>query len=188
MVRALLWLLVLFPFSGADVSSQKAMDPERSVLTVRVYKAGLLSPFGHQHEIRAPIQRGTFDEGKDTVEFAVDARTLRVMDSNISEKDRAEIQSRMLGPKVLDSTEFQEIRFHSTEVTRVAENAWSVNGDLTLHGQTQPVRVKVERLDGRYRGSAQLRQKQFGIEPVTVAGGSIKVKNEVRVEFEIVAK
>ncbi len=92
----------------------------------------------------------------------------------------------MLGPKVLDSAQFREIRFHSTEVRRSSEGKWTVQGDLTLHGQTHPVNVDVERQDGRYRGSARLRQSEFGITPVTVAGGTIKVKDEVRVEFEIV--
>jgi hypothetical protein len=45
----------------ADASSERAIDAERSVLTVHVYKAGLFSSFGHDHEIRAPIQTGTFN-------------------------------------------------------------------------------------------------------------------------------
>ena len=182
---ALLCLAVLLP---ADANSQKAIDTERSVLTVRVYKAGLLSAFGHEHEIRAPIREGAFDEDNNTVEFVVDARTLRVLDSDVSDKDRAEIQSTMLGPKVLGSAEFPEIRFRSTEVSRAGENRWVVYGDLMLHGQTRPVKIDVERRDARYRGSVQLRQKEFGITPVTVAGGSIKVKDEIHVEFEIAGK
>jgi polyisoprenoid-binding protein YceI len=188
MLIGLVCLPVLLLLWTADASSQKAIDTERSVLTVRVYKTGLLSALGHEHEIRAPIQKGTFDEGKNTVEFVVDARTLRVLDSDVSEKDRTEIQSTMLGPKVLDSAEFHEIRFHSTDVSRAGEDRWILHGDLMLHGQARPVKVDVERRDGRYRGSAQLRQKEFGITPVTVAGGSIKVKDEIRVEFEIVGK
>ncbi len=123
-----------------------------------------------------------------TVEFVVDAGTLRVRDSDISDKDRAEIQSTMLGPKVLNSAEFHEIRFHSTEVSPAAANRWIAKGNLTLHGQTRLVKVDVERVDGRYRGSAQLRQREFGITPITVGGGSIKVKDEIRIEFEIVGK
>jgi polyisoprenoid-binding protein YceI len=88
----------------------------------------------------------------------------------------------------LASAEFPEIRFRSTEVSRAGENRWIVHGDLMLHGQTRPVKVDVERLNGRYRGAARLRQKEFGVTPVTVAGGSIKVKDEIRVEFEIVGK
>jgi len=106
----------------------------------------------------------------------------------VSDKDRAEIQSTMLGPKVLDSAEFHEIRFRSTEVSRAGENRWVVRGNLTLHGQALPVKVDVERVDGRYRGSTRLRQKEFAITPVTAAGGSIKVKDEIRVEFEIAGK
>ena len=46
------------------------------------------------------------------MEFVVDARALRVVDSGVSDKDRADIQNTMLGPKVLDSAQSHEIRFH----------------------------------------------------------------------------
>lgn len=48
-----------------------------------------------------------------------------------------------------------------------------------------PTRVEVILKDERYRGSATLEQTDFGITPVTVAGGTVKVKNEVRVESDI---
>lgn len=184
----LLCLLFTSPATVAGASSERAIDTERSVVTVRVYKAGLFSSFGHDHEIRAPIKEGAFDEEKSTVQFVLDARTLRVVDPEVSDKDRAEIQATMLGPKVLDSENFREIRFHSTEVNRRTDDKWIVHGDLTLHGQTRPVEAEVQSQNGGYRGSVQLRQKDFGITPVSVAGGSVKVKAEVRVEFEIVGK
>lgn len=131
---ALLCVSVVLPLCAATGNSHTTIDTERSTLTFRVYKAGVLSAFGHKHEIRAPIREGFFDEEKNTVELDVDARTLRVIDSDVSDKDRAEIQSTMLGPKVLNSAEFAEIRFRSTEVSRAGENKWTVHGDLTLHG------------------------------------------------------
>jgi hypothetical protein len=42
--------------------------------------------------------------------------------------------------------------------------------------------------NGHYQGTAELKQKDFGIEPIVVGGGAVKVKNELRVEFDIVAK
>jgi len=174
--------------SGSDPDPASAIDAARSVLTVRVYKTGLFSAFAHDHDIRAPIQNGVIDEDKNTVEFTVDARTLRVLDPEASEKDRAEIQSTMLGPKVLDSEKFPEIHFRSTSVGEGGDDKWIVRGDLTLHGQTHPVKVNVAGRDGHYLGSARLSQKDFGISPVSIAGGSIKVKDEVLVEFEIFAK
>ena len=183
-----IFALSLLPGRTAEANSEKAIDTERSSLTVRAYKGGVFSSFGHDHEIRAQIKEGAFDEEKGTVWFVVEARSLKVQDAEASEKDRADIHDTMLGPKVLDSEKFHEIRFRSTEVTRRGNDRWTVRGDLTLHGQTKPVQAEVERQNGGYRGSAQLRQKDFGITPVTVAGGSVKVKDEVRIEFEIFGK
>jgi polyisoprenoid-binding protein YceI len=166
----------------------KTIDTGRSTLTVRVFKAGLFSAFGHEHEINAPIRLGFFNEAQPSVELSVDARRLRVVDQDISDKDRAEIQSTMLGPKVLDSERFPEIRFHSTQIDRPAEGKWVVLGELTIRGQTRPVKVEVEAQAGRYRGTTELRQKDFGITPVRAGGGTVKVKNEIRIIFEIVAK
>jgi len=186
-------LLVMFSSSSwyalaARAATPVEIDTERSNLTIRVYKTGLFAAFAHDHEIHAPVQHGSFDEEQQTVEFTVNARELRVMDPGVSQSERSEIQSTMLGPKVLDSEKFQEIKFHSTKVERVAAGKWTVQGDLTLHGQTRPVKVDVQGEQGRYRGSAVVRQKDFGIAPVSIAGGSVKVKNEVRIEFEIMGK
>ena len=59
---------------------------------MRVYKTGLFSAFAHDHEVRAPIQKGTFDEQKRSVEFAADARELKVLDPGVSESDRSQVQ------------------------------------------------------------------------------------------------
>ena len=84
---------------------------------------------------------------------------MRVMDKDVSEKDRAEIQETMLGPKVLDSSQFPEIRFRSTIGEPAGEGRWRVAGDLTLHGQTRPVKLEVQAKNGHYQGAAQLKQK-----------------------------
>jgi len=185
---AFLSISALLGVAQSNSSPAKEIDTARSVLTVRVYKTGLFSAFAHDHEIRAPIQKGFIDETKSSVEFAVDARTLRVLDPKVSDSDRAEIQGTMLGPSVLDSEKFTEIRFRSISVERRGEGKWMVSGDLTLHGQTHPVKAEVEGRDGHYTGTAQLRQTDFAIKPVSIAGGSVKVKDEVRVEFELFSR
>jgi polyisoprenoid-binding protein YceI len=60
-----------------------------------------------------------------------------------------------------------------------------VHGTLDLHGESHPVTVDVALKDGVYRGTATLKQTGFGIAPVSVAGGTVKVKDEVKVEFAI---
>jgi polyisoprenoid-binding protein YceI len=190
LLRLIIPLLMFLPVAlwAADAVAPKTIDTDRSVMTVRVFKAGLFSVFGHEHEISAPIQQGSLTEGNPSVELTVDARKLRVMDKEVSDKDRVEIQNTMLGPDVLDSEKYPEIRFRSTQVDRLGEGKWIVHGNLTVRGQTRPLRVQVQGQSGYYRGSAELKQKDFGITPVTVGGGAVRVKNELRVEFEILGK
>ena len=173
---------------AADSPVSRTIDTEKSVMTVRVFKSGLFSGFAHDHEISAPIEEGSFDQAAASVQLKVDARKLRVVDKDVSEKDRAEIQQTMLGPKVLDSERFPEIRFRSTRVEHVADRKWLVHGELSLHGETRPVSLEGTEQNGHYRGMAELKQKDFGINPVSLGGGTIKVKNELRVEFDIVGR
>ena len=67
-------------------------------------------------------------------------------------------------------------------------NRWRVTGDLTLHGVTRAVAVTVSASSDRYVGSAIVHQRDFGIEPVADAGGLVKVKNDVRIDFAIVGR
>ena len=189
--HAWVWVSAVFlPLTlwAADTAGAREIDTEKSVMTVHVFKAGLLSPFGHEHDISAPIQQGKFDEGNRSVELLVDARKMRVMDQDVSTNDRAEIQETMLGPKVVASEQFPEIRFRSTSVESIGDGRWAVRGDLLLHGQTRPVKLEVQGQNGRYKGAAELKQRDFGIEPVRIGGGTVKVKDEVRVEFQIAGK
>ena len=43
---------------AADSGTPRDIDVQKSVMTVRVSKAGLFSALGHEHEISAPIQQG----------------------------------------------------------------------------------------------------------------------------------
>ena len=169
-------------------AQSREINVEKSVLTVRVYKTGLFSAFAHDHEIHAPIQSGSFDEQKRTVEFKVKSADLKVIDPGVSQGDRDQVQETMVGPKVLDTAHFPEIAFHSTSIETKGPDQWSVQGELSLHGQTHPVSVEVSGANGHYRGSARFRQTEFGITPVSIAGGSIKVKDEVKIEFDIVGR
>jgi polyisoprenoid-binding protein YceI len=164
----------------------RAIDSAHSSLKVRVLKSGVFSAFAHNHEVEAPIASGEVTEvGNPSVELRVDARKMKVLDPEASADTRAQVQKTMLGPQVLDTEHFPEIHFRSTEVEAKGTDHWQVHGTLDLHGQSHPVTVDVSLKDGVYRGTAALKQTEFGIKPVTVAGGTVKVKDEVKVEFAI---
>jgi polyisoprenoid-binding protein YceI len=172
-------------WSAAANAQPREIDAAKSSMTVHVEKTGVLSAFGHEHVIAAPIASGSVDATAHKVQIRVNAGALKVRDTKGSEKDKAEIQSTMTGPEVLDVKSYPEITFRSTSAEQAGAGSWTVKGDLTLHGQTRPVRVTVKEADGRYTGSALLKQTDFGITPVKVAGGTVKVKDEVKIEFEI---
>src|SRR5450755_4546620 len=165
-------------------AQQHNIDTQKSTLTIHVGKTGALSALGHEHEVRAPIHGGTADTGShSSVEIHVDARALRVIDKDDSEKDRDEIQKTMLGPEVLDSEHHQEIVFKAIAADPAGQGRWTLQGNLTLHGQTRPVTVHVTLKDGRYTGEAIVKQTDFGIKPPGKAG--VRAKDEVRIEFDV---
>ena len=168
-------------------AQSKAIDVNKSTLKIRVFKSGAFSAFAHDHEIKAPIEEGKIEAGSSaSVQLRVDSRKMRVLDPDISADKRAEIQHTMQGATVLDVEKFPEISYESTAVTSHGEGRWEVHGNLTLHGKKQPVAVEVSLQDGHYRGSASLKQTAFGITPISIAGGTVKVKDEIKIEFDIV--
>lgn len=171
----------------AASGNAREVDVAHSKMTVHVYKSGFLSAFGHNHEIDAPIQAAqlTGSDGDPSAEIRVDARKLRVRDPDESESTRAKIQATMLGAQVLDADRFPAIQFQSTAIEPRGTDKWIVDGKLTLHGRERPITFEVALKDDRYQGSATLKQTDFGMTPITIAGGTVKVKDEVKIEFEI---
>jgi polyisoprenoid-binding protein YceI len=184
-MRRAVFLVAASLVCALGVSAQQHnIDTQKSTLTIRVGKTGAFSGLGHEHEVHAPIHSGTADTGSHpAVEIHVDAGALRVIDKGESEKDRAEVQKTMLGPEVLDSEHHQEIVFKSTGAEAAGQGRWTLQGNLTLRGQTRPVTVNVTLKDGRYMGETTVKQTDFGIKPPGKAG--VRAKDEVRIEFEV---
>jgi polyisoprenoid-binding protein YceI len=88
----------------------------------------------------------------------------------------------------LETRKFPEIAFRSTSVEKLSDGRWMVTGNLALHGVTRPVSLTVKRAGGSYTTRAVLKQTDFGIKPITVGGGMIKVKNEIEIDFKIFAR
>jgi polyisoprenoid-binding protein YceI len=182
-------LFVLIPYGCALVTpiaaQPRAIDTAKSTMSVLVGKAGAFSMMGHDHQITAPIAKGSVDMAAHSVELRVEAAALRVADPHVSDKDRAQIQQTMAGPEVLDASRYAAIEFRSTSAEPGAAGSWNVRGSLTLHGATQAVLCVVHESGGHYTGTVTFKQSGFGIKPVTVAGGAVRVKDEVQIQFDI---
>jgi len=179
-------LLLLAIAARTGAAAPAGIDVEHSRIRIHVGKAGLFSAAGHEHWIQAPIAEGDLEEGPPpTISFRVDARQMKAEeDRSLSAEQQSEVESTMQ-TKVLESGQYPEIRFHSTSITEASQNTWDVRGDLSLHGQTRPVHATVRKQENAYLGRCQIKQTDFGIQPVRVAGGVVRVKDELDIEFSV---
>jgi polyisoprenoid-binding protein YceI len=174
-------------------------DKAASRFTVQAFSAGLLSAFGHNptisianYEGRVEFIPGTY--AKALVTMAVKTASLNVLDE-MRREDRQKLEQLMFHD-VLDVDEFPATVYESTQVdvTKVSDGLLQValTGDLTLRGVTQPHRFRARVMDMggtlRIYGDFTLNQSDFGIKPISFAGGALRLKDELKFNFEIVAR
>ena len=163
-----------------------AIHKAHSTVTVHVYKSGLLSGLAHNHVIQAPIASGSLDTKEQAVEITFNVADMKVLDPDASTSERQEIEATMKGPKVLESAQFPVINFVSTGISSSSPGHSQVTGTFKLHGFSRQVSVSVVLRDGKYSGSIMLKQTDYGITPVKIAGGAVRVKDEIEIEFQVV--
>ena len=194
-------LLVLLTFAASAQSKTYTIVASESSFWVFAGKTGLFSALAHDHEIGVKSFSGKVTIPKagaaaGALDLDIDAKSLAVLDKKVSDEDRTKIFNSMHN-EVIESAKHPKITFKSVSVSDVkqtGDNAYGlvVNGDLTLHGVTKriavPVNVKITPQLLTATGKYALKQTDYGIKPYSAAGGTIKVKNEVVVNFNIVAK
>ncbi len=176
-----------------------AIDPGISRFTVRAFAGGMFSAFGHNPTLAIREFEGEARFSPDALDEAglvirIKASSLAMTD-NMSDKDRRELEL-TLNQDVLETSRYPEISFESTKVSvsKAGDGQFFVNvvGALTLHGvsNTQAVSAQIS-LTGdmlRAHGEFSVLQSAYGIQPVSVAGGALKVKDELKCSFDIVGR
>jgi polyisoprenoid-binding protein YceI len=176
------------------------IESKGSSFTVRAFVTGMLSAFGHNPTIAIPDLAGEVQFTPDSLEdsslqLVIQAVSLTVTD-DISDKDRREIEGRMR-EEVLDTDGFPEISYEcpkATSAQKIADGVYSVvlNGKLVMHGveRTQPVTARVTVKDDvlRAAGEFSVRLSDYEIRPVSAAGGTVKLKDELKLSFDLRAR
>jgi polyisoprenoid-binding protein YceI len=185
--------------STTETSVHYITDTRASQFTVQVFSGGLLSAFGHNPTIAIREFVGEAQVNSDNLEasslkFTVKAESLTVKD-NVSDKDRREME-RAMHEEILETASYPEIVYECSKIsaTRTGEGQHSVtlNGDLTLHGVTRshtvPARVALTEDSLRAFGTFTLLQTDYDLKLASVAGGALKVKDELKFSFNILAR
>jgi polyisoprenoid-binding protein YceI len=189
------------------MTSRYTVDYGASYLIAITGKSGLLSFAGHNHAViatkwSAVVDMTPTDVAHSSVTISVETAGLVIDSSDARQRaglgagpgpgEIPTIQKRMLSQEVLDARRYPVISFTSATVEAEGSDHLRVSGEFELHGHRRrvvvPARYRIEG-DRMVLGSHfVIRQADYGLTPESVAGGTVKVKDEVvvRIHLELV--
>lgn len=167
-------------------------------LFVYTFKEGFLSAVAHDLLIEATkfsinlnVPAGNINSA--SVEAEIQANSLKVLCAikdgqhrydMLKEKDKADIEEATF-KDVLHPSKYPTINFRSSNIQE-KDGVYHVKGELTLHGVTHPIEFDAKTTTGKdLKGKIALSQKDFGIKPYKALLGTLKVKNEVNIAFDL---
>jgi polyisoprenoid-binding protein YceI len=184
------------------------IDPSGSLLTILVFRGGLLASAGHNHVIASHTLTGTFradpDQPLATVfevhlpvdQLTIDEPPLREalhradFPTEVPEEARAGTRRNMLSEAVLDASHHREIVLRSVGLQAGGEPGVVLAGvQATVRGQEHLIRATVRyELSGgelRARGQLALKQSDLGLTPFSAFLGALAVQDEMQVSFDL---
>jgi polyisoprenoid-binding protein YceI len=186
--------------------TQRGLAPVRYVFdksagrfSVQAFATGLLSGFGHNPTVgirdydgETSFVPGTYE--RVFVRVSVKLASLEVLDE-MKRDDRQKLEQSMFN-EVLEVARFPEAVYESNQVAvrKVNEGLLqaTTTGNLTFHGVTQShsLDARVQDMGTMLRISSEfsLRQSDYGIKPVSFAGGALRLKDELKFRMEMVAR
>jgi polyisoprenoid-binding protein YceI len=177
----------------ALASGTYQLGPAAGTLFLHTGRAGLGAKAGHDLTIEVTRWSGSAtvdlaDPSRSTVSVDVDVDSLEVREGTggvkpLTDSDRAEIK-RIIGGKILHTASHPTIAFRSTSVEGTPES-FTVAGDLTILGVTQPVALQGAVDTNRARGTAIVTQTRWGIKPYSALLGALKLRDDVEVRFDV---
>jgi len=172
------------------------LRPEKSEFTVKVGRAGFLKVFGHDHlvEIRGfngEVNWQPEQPEASSIRIEVQAASLTVVGED--EEERAQIQADMEA-KALEVESYPQILFVSEELSlgdpEGGEYRGRLTGQITLRGVTNtvtiPLTLTVSEQSLRAQGEFQIKGSDFGVEQISVAGGTVKTSDDLELTFDLV--
>ncbi len=164
---------------------------------VYTFKEGLLSKLAHDllidvtdFKVDLDVPEAGFTSGK--LELEIQANSLKVIcamkdgerqPDTLKEKDIADIEGDM-AKKVLHPDKYPAVNF-SSKTIQEKEGGYHINGELSLHGVTKSVDFDIDTSGSNLKGRFTLLQKDYGIKPFKAMMGTLKIKNEIDIEFDL---
>ena len=172
------------------------LDTNSGDLHVYTFKEGLLSKLAHDllidvtgFKVNLEVPEAGFASG--SLELEIQANSLKVIcalkdeekTDALKEKDIADIE-RDMGVKVLHPDKYPTATFHSKSI-QGKNGGYKISGDLSLHGVTKSIDFDIDTSGGNIMGMITLLQKDYGIKPFKAMMGTLKIKNEINIGFDL---
>ncbi len=173
------------------------MSAAQSQITITLIQEGVLRKIHPTHHVAVKSFSGRIqlpaDESKAAAELDAEAKSFINID-DMKDFERSGFH-KVLHEEVLASDRFPTIKFRSVSITNVQKSgdhrSFTLNGDLTLRGVTKrvafPVKVTINGKQLRATGEGNIKQTDFGITPYSGGLGTIKIGDQLKVSFVIVA-
>lgn len=192
-IRVAGWLAgAVLAVSAGAVSAQTTqwkIDPMHSEADFAIKHMAISTVHGTFHGLSGTINFDPADVTKSSVEATIPVSTV---DTGVTPRDND-----LKSPRFFDAAQFPTMTFKSTSVRKDGDH-YEVAGNLTLHGVTKPVVLKLEDLgkaqpgmDGKsvHRGftaTTTIDRKDFGLTfNGTLKSGDAVLADEVRIEIDI---
>lgn len=173
------------------------VDPNRSLVTIYVRRAGALARLGHDHVVASHDVRGYVDLENGRADLyvaldrlAVDEPSLRQEAGLSAQLSIAAVEGtrRNMLEKVLDAERFPFVLIH---VNRAANDSSTLQVMITLHGKSKtweiPAQIHTLAEGIKISGQMTFNQSDFGITPFSILGGAIQVQDSLSLQFRIQA-
>lgn len=172
------------------------IDPGRTLIAVTVRRGGALARLGHDHVVASRTVEGFIAPDSARADFGfrldrmtVDEAALRSAAGLDTQPSAAAIEgtrTNML-TRVLDAERYPTVRLRASRSDRTGH----VRLEVSLHGVKRsveaPVRIERSAESMTASGELTLRQTDFGITPMSVMGGAMRVEDPMELRFQIVA-
>jgi len=182
------------------------LDPMASAIRIYVFRAGKAAKVGHNHVLSAPQFTGYVflpTDGAMAARFDLEFRLDQLEIDNLAYRSALGpayasllppgaiegTRDHMLGDENMQADQFPLVRVHSVQLAGEFPKI-AAKVQVEMHGVTREILVplSVEGLPEHLlvSGAFVLRQTDFGVQPYSVLGGLLAVRDEVVIEFKLV--
>ena len=165
-----------------------AIDPTHSEIGFKIRHLMITNVTGNFSSFKGNVTTQGDDFGTANIDLTIDTASVS---TNSPDRD-----GHLKSADFFDAEKYPEIKFISTSVTKKSDDEYTVHGDLTMHGVTNPVTLNVEHAGhakdpwGNQKSgfsiNTKISRKEWGLTwNANLEAGGVLVSDDVKIFGEI---